>query len=242
MREISISKTAPNTKSYPLHKHKHWEIMYYLKGSGYLATSKRRIPFSKGSIIIVPPNHMHGSVSENDFVNISISCDFDNLFIFNDIVCVRDDADFEGEKLATLIFKNQHKSKNYLASLCSSYAHFILQNITYEKSINKAIGEIIDTISENFFDSEFDITAVLNQSGYAEDYIRAEFKKQTGQTPVDFLAKTRITHAKKLMEIYGNTLSVSDVAEACGYNDAFYFSRRFKQYVGASPKQYKNKL
>lgn len=239
MSEISISKTAPNTQRYPLHSHKYWEVMYYLKGSGYLATSNENIPFSKGSVIIVPPNFMHGSVSENGFVNISIGCDFDNLFRFNNIISVNDNVDSDGEKLASMIYKNQHKSNAYLSSLCNTYAHFILQNFTYEKSINNAIGKIVDIISENFYNIEFDVTAVLNQSGYAEDYIRAQFKKQTGQTPVDFLAKTRISHSKKLIEIYGNNLSVAEIAEACGFNDAIYFSRRFKQFVGVSPQKYK---
>lgn len=239
MHKISITKTAPHTKRYPLHQHNYWEVMYYLEGSGYLATDEEPIPFSKGSILIVPPNVMHGSVSEEGFINIAIGCDFDNLFMFGDIVTACDNAEFDGEKLAMLIYKNQHANTNYLSALCSAYALFILQNLTCEKNINKAIGKIINTVYENFFDANFDITVRLNQSGYVEDYVRSEFKKQTGETPIDFLAKTRITHAKKLMEIYGNELSVSEIAAACGFNDPVYFSRRFKQLVGTSPSQYR---
>lgn len=242
MSEISISKTAPNTKSYPLHRHGYWEVMYYLEGDGYLKTDTVNIPFTRGTIIIVPPNIMHGSVSKDGFTNISIGCDFDNLFMFGDIVSINDNVDFDGAKFVTLIYKNRYTSNNYISSLCSAYAHFILQNLTYEKRINKAIEEIIDTISKSFFDTEFDITVCLNQSGYAEDYIRAEFKKYTGKTPIDFLAKTRITHAKKLIEIYGNDFAVSNIAEACGFNDAIYFSRRFKEFEGISPKQYRTNL
>ncbi len=239
MNEIAISKTAPDTKKYPLHQHNYWEVMYYLSGSGYLATSGTNLPFSKGSIIIVPPHFLHGSVSEDGFVNISIGCDFDNLFRLSDIVVIQDNADFDGRNLATMIYKNQHKSNTYIASICSTYAYFILENLTHEKNLNHAIGEIINAISENFSDAKFDITDCLKQSGYAEDYIRAEFKRQTKETPIDFITKTRITHAKKLIEIYGDALSVADISEACGFYDATYFSRRFRQFVGMSPTQYK---
>ena len=242
MNVFSISKTIPNTKQYPLHRHNYWEAMYYLEGTGHLAGENGEIPFSKGKLIIVPPNILHGSSSENGFVNISIGCDFDNLFIFEDIIVIEDNTDFDGEKLAKLIYKNRHKSNGYLSSLCSAYTQFILQNLTYEKNINRAIVKIIDVASKHFFDSEFDITTTLNQSGYAEDYIRSEFKKQTGYSPIDFLAKLRIDHAKKLIEIFRNKLTVAEIGESCGFTDSAYFSRRFKQFVGVSPVRYKTNI
>ena len=102
--------------------------------------------------------------------------------------------------------------------------------------------KIIDVASKHFFDSEFDITTILNQSGYAEDYIRSEFKKQTGYSPIDFLAKLRIDHAKKLIEIFRNKLTVAEIGESCGFTDSAYFSRRFKQFVGVSPVRYKTNI
>lgn len=48
MQTVSMSKTAPNTTNYPLHKHLRWEIKYYLSGNGYLATEQKDIFFKKG--------------------------------------------------------------------------------------------------------------------------------------------------------------------------------------------------
>ena len=242
MTIFSVSKTPPNTQKYPLHSHTYWEIMYYLEGEGHLATDGGSIPFSKGSIIIVPPKFVHGSVSQAGFVNISIGSNFDNLFMFDKISQVSDNLDFDGKQLATLIYKNQHKGGNYLSSLCSAYAQFILQNLTCEKNISRAISNITDAVLKCFYDAEFDITALLKTSGYSEDYIRNEFKRQTGLTPIDFLTKIRIEHAKRLIDIYGDRISVAQIAESCGFNDAVYFSRRFRQFIGLSPKHYKTNL
>lgn len=239
MNTVSISKTAPNTQKYPLHCHRQWEIMYYLEGEGYLATEKKNYPFSVGSILIVPPYVMHGSVSEASFVNISVGCDFEGLFLHEDVITVQDNTDFDGRQLASLIYKNRHQSGHYMASLCAAYAQFILQNLTYENNIHRAIREIMDGICASFADTELDVTELLRQSGYAEDYIRSEFKKQTGRSPVDFLAKVRIDYAQKLLDIYGEKLPVSRIAEACGFRDPIYFSRRFKQFVGVSPANYR---
>ncbi len=242
MNNISVSKTAEGTKKYPLHKHSNWEIMYYLEGEGYLATEGQNIPFQKGSIIIVPPTLMHGSVSKNGFVNISIGGEFNHLLMHDKPLVLFDNAASDGEKLASLIFENRFAAPEYLSALCSAYIHFLLQNIECESSLSFAVAQIIKDATENFSDAGFNITESLNKSGYAEDYIRASFKEKTGQTPVAFLTKIRILHAKKLFEIYSKSISVCEAAEKCGFDDLVYFSKRFKQLVGVSPDIYRKDM
>lgn len=242
MTDFFISKTKLGTKKYPLHQHRNWEIMYYLKGEGYLATETDDIAFKPGTIIIVPPKITHGSVCEDGFVNISIGGDFGHLFILDTIVVQQDNEALNGERLSKLIFDNRFADEKYLSALCNAYAYFLLKNASCEKRINREISKIVKEITKNFFDPCFDVTALLKKSGYAEDYIRAEFKKTVALSPIDFLAKTRIEHAKKLFEIYGSTLSVSEVAGACGFEDPIYFSRRFKQFTAFSPTEYKKQL
>ncbi len=239
MNNFFISKTSEGTKKYPLHRHPYWEVMYYLSGVGHLATQNASIPFSPGTIIIVPPKYIHGSVSRDGFVNISIGGDFGHLFMFDSIIVQQDNDALNGERLSKLIFDNRSADAEYLSALCNAYAHFLLKNAVYEKKINREISKITDEITKNFFDPSFDVTDLLIKSGYAEDYIRTEFKKTVALSPIDFLSKTRIEHAKKLLEIYGSNLLVSEVAEACGFEDPIYFSRRFKQFTGLSPTEYK---
>lgn len=95
---------------------------------------------------------------------------------------------------------------------------------------------------KNFSDPLFDVTALLNLSGYTEDYIRAEFKKMIGLSPIGYMTKLRVEHAKKLFQIYGSSLTVAQVAEVCGFEDPIYFSRRFKQFIGVSPAEYKKQI
>ena len=242
MNEFFISTTKPGTKKYPLHQHREWEIMYYLSGEGHLATQEGAIPFEAGSIITVPPGIMHGSVSQDGFVNISIGGDFGHLFLFDHISVQKDHENRTGERLAQLIYDNRHANHDYLSALCIAYAHFLLQNSNRGKRITHAVQYIMEQMSTHFSNPCFSPASLLHQSGYAEDYIRAEFKKSTGVTPVDFLAKIRVEHARKLFEIYGASLSVSEVAEACGFEDPIYFSRRFKQWIGFSPAEYKKQM
>jgi hypothetical protein len=183
MSDFFISITKTGTKKYPLHQHPKWEIMYYLKGEGYLATQNENIPFKPGGIIIVPPGVTHGSVSQNGFVNISIGGDFSHLLLFDYISVQMDNENRNGERLARLIYDNRYVNIDYLSALCSTYAQFLLHNSNPKKRIIQAIRNIIEQVSASFTDPCFDITALLNQSGYAEDYIRAEFKKSICLSP-----------------------------------------------------------
>ena len=92
---------------------------------------------------------------------------------------------------------------------------------------------------ENYHDSNLSLNELLSESGYAQDYIRSHFKRITDKTPSEFLTQTRIEHASSLVETYANSLSLTEIAERCGYTDYVYFSKKFKQITGYSPRNYK---
>ena len=44
----------------------------------------------------------------------------------------------------------------------------------------------------------------------------------------------------KIIDIYKNKISLSEISERCGYLDYIYFSKRFKSVMGMSPREYRN--
>lgn len=240
--EMRITCTQDGVTSYPLHKHDNYEIMFYLQGEGHMRTTSKDYAFSPGSIIIVPPGITHGSTSVNGFKNISVSGRFENLLCFTETVVLSDNAEGEGRMLAAMIYNNRHKGNEYLSKLCSAYVHFILQNISIDGNINMSVNKIVSEITDRFYDSDINLKQILLKSGYAEDYIRAHFKKVTGKTPNEFLTDVRMKRAVFLIEIYAGTLTLEQIAYRCGYSDYVYFSKKFKKTVGESPQKYKNKF
>ena len=71
------------------------------------------------------------------------------------------------------------------------------------------------------------------------NYFRRVFKEATGQTPIEYINKIRITKASKLLK--EENVSISKVSELVGINDLNYFSRLFKTLMGCSPSDYKKK-
>lgn len=59
-------------------------------------------------------------------------------------------------------------------------------------------------------------------------------------SPQQFLINLRLTHAKKLLArtTVRGSLSISQIAYLCGYEDPLYFSHAFKACYGLSPKAF----
>lgn len=64
----------------------------------------------------------------------------------------------------------------------------------------------------------------------------ALFRKRYGTSPHDYLTRTRLQQAIRIM--LRPSQKLKDVAHAVGYDDEFYFSRLFKRVYGLSPSQY----
>ena len=145
----------------------------------------------------------------------------------------------EGKTLAQLIYDNRYGNSTYLSSLCTAYAYFLTQRFDIDSTMNQCVSNIISEISKSAFDPQINLALVLLKSGYSEDYIRSCFKKITGKTPNEFLTEIRIKHACYLIDIHQDNLSLSEIAEKCGYLDYVYFSKKFKSVMGLSPREYR---
>jgi len=222
------------------HKHKEYEIAIYTKGKAIYHTAEKDIPVSCGKITIVPPGVTHATEICDGIERIYIRGEFNQIFNLTSATVIQDNAKKEGLLLAKIIYENRYENPEYVSALVGAFVHFLLQSIRMDDEIGLAVKEVVNQITNNFYDSNLNVEEILEKSGYAEDYIRARFKKYTGRTPVEFLTKIRISHACYLIDRYKNSLSLYEVAEKCGYTDHVYFSRRFKQMVGMSPRTYMN--
>lgn len=81
------------------------------------------------------------------------------------------------------------------------------------------------------------LRTVARTLGFNASYFSARFKKETGQTLTEFILQERMRLAANLL--LTTRLQVQSVAQYCGYLDANYFSRTFRQSVGESPTDYR---
>lgn len=227
-----------NKESSP-HKHTYYEIVVFTKGKGIFHASGKDFEVHPGKIIIIPPQTVHYSSKIDDGLDrIYIGGDFNQFFNLNTPTVIWDNPENEGVLLAKMLYNNRYSTPEYVSSLVNAFTHFLLKNIKMENNIFMATKDIAEEISSDFYNCNINLSSILAKSGYAEDYIRAQFKAIMGKTPTEFLTRIRINHACFLIDTYRNSLSLAEIAEKCGYTDYVYFSRRFKQITKVSPRKY----
>jgi len=65
----------------------------------------------------------------------------------------------------------------------------------------------------------------------------AQFKRVVGSSPIDYLIKLRMEHARRLLK--ETSWSVKEVAVSLGYDDPLYFSRVFKSINQTAPSDFR---
>lgn len=73
------------------------------------------------------------------------------------------------------------------------------------------------------------------RAGLSSRYFSIKFKELLGVSAQSHIISMRIERAQHLLLYAG--MNVTEVADALGYRDIFFFSRQFKQYTGKSPSE-----
>lgn len=134
------------------------------------------------------------------------------------------------------------KQKLYASSLCAGLliaviSEILLMHAAPQQNEN-LVDAIIDYIAENYARSLTN-TAIGNKFGYHPNYINRLFVKQTGLSLHRYILNYRVSQS--VTQLFYTKLSLSEVAQSCGFPDYAYFSRVFKQQHGISPSEYRKK-
>ena len=87
------------------------------------------------------------------------------------------------------------------------------------------------------YNEEISIQALADHYGMTPGYLSSLFKKKTNKTIVQYITDLRMKRAREYLE--KSNLSIADIAQNVGFNEAQYFSRVFKKCVGVTPGQYR---
>lgn len=91
-------------------------------------------------------------------------------------------------------------------------------------------------IDDNYADPNMTVSLIAEHFQLNPSYMGSVFKKIYNQSLLQYITSVRMEASIRLMT--DRRYKVSDIAEMVGYTDAFYYSKRFKQIYGVSPKAY----
>ena len=89
-----------------------------------------------------------------------------------------------------------------------------------------------------FYRKERDVSFYARMQHITPRYFSAIIKEKTGDSALQWIVRMVITEAKQLLE--ESDLSIKEIADQLNFPTQSFFGKYFKQYVGDSPKEYRN--
>jgi len=120
----------------------------------------------------------------------------------------------------------------------------IRESIQFEQSVTitgiTQRSSFVETIHHHLLkhlsDPEFSVEALAKLLFVSRATLSRKCKEELGMSPGAYITETRLQHARNLLQ--ANTLSVSEIAYAVGFESLAYFSRSFKKHTGTPPSEY----
>lgn len=84
------------------------------------------------------------------------------------------------------------------------------------------------------------VDEVARSCGQSLRQLQRRFQSAFGITPQEFLIRTRVLEAAKLLE--QTALSAGEIATRCGFVDQSSFAQHFRRRIGASPAAYRKRI
>lgn len=249
-----IPKSLPPTWILMVNSHELINRIYYIitEGAGYIQNSKK-IPFKKGYFYFIPSNaNIEFYIDEPDFTHAYI--DFLNSKVYSRQVLEIKPADYpvlESQIEVFMRFLEQknifgitinprttaslyHETSMRIKSILSAFLYDI-DEILMPLKENPAIINSIEYIKSNYINNIKTSELAKNAAFSTNHFIRL-FEEYTGLTPHQYIKKLRLDMA---LEYLKTDLSITEIAEKCGYLTVSSFSNAFKKSFGQKPSNFR---
>jgi DNA-binding response OmpR family regulator/two-component sensor histidine kinase len=106
-----------------------------------------------------------------------------------------------------------------------------------EQAEHEFVRKIRELVEANFFNYEFSVEQLCKLIFMSHSQLHRKLEALTGCSPNRFIRIIRLKKAKGLLS--NPALSIGVIALDCGYADAGYFARVFKQEYGVTPQEWR---
>jgi AraC family transcriptional regulator of arabinose operon len=102
--------------------------------------------------------------------------------------------------------------------------------------LDPRVQQALHFISQHYTDN-WPVETVAQHCHLSTPRLASLFKQQLGVSPLQWRDQLRMRQARQ--QLQAGQQRIAELAQQLGYPDALHFSRRFKQLVGVSPRQFR---
>jgi AraC-like DNA-binding protein len=236
------------------------EIFIQLGGSTEFSFPDQRLTLQPGHVCVVPRGMPHGEVArstQEPFENVVVSFYNDTIYVHvaHERAPGRPTVDnvhfFTTELFADLIsyldrIGELHQAdpvRNAVAIRALLLAEFSLLLSVIEAPV-RHLPQTTDTIAlckwlihQKLHDENLNLESLAAELDCSSSNLSRLFHRQVGERIIEHINRLRIQNATDTLR--QTRLSVKVIAVGCGYRDAGYFGRVFRQATGRSPQQFR---
>ena len=108
-----------------------------------------------------------------------------------------------------------------------------------ETGYSKLIRDTIQFVEAHCNEQELSVNDIAKGMNFSAAHLNVLFRKETGITIKQYISDYRLNLSKKLLR--NEHMKIVEIAERCGFSNANYFAKFFRNAVGMSPLEYRQK-
>ena len=124
--------------------------------------------------------------------------------------------------------------------LKEKYMSAIIHSGSNKKMHNDVNMDFLQTITNIIYaeinNPKLNSTFLADKMAISVSQLSRKLNGITGYSTISYVLQLKLNKAKKLLAT--EDISITEVADACGFYDANYFSRTFKKEFGVSPSNF----
>lgn len=253
-----VYRTVETGYAFELSRVTHDSIAFLCQGEAeyfFGRDEKSPVMFGSGDILSLPKGTWREGVfraRESKFFSVQFvrptNCNVINHDIWHHLLHSPAVLKVEHPAYVEGLFRKIHQLKGRQGLGCQVEVEGLLLQIigamlqTYERQdvpphLLHVVQRVETFLLDNFHNPSITVSKLAKQVGWSISYFTASFKRVTGETPLLYLRRVRMNHARDLLA--QGDLSISKVARMVGYEDPAYFSRVFQQSIGIPPSRWR---
>lgn len=250
-----------------LHQHEEYQISYIEKGVGSLIVGNTINRYKEGDLFIIGSNLPHvfnsdiGIIEESHMLSIFFTKESFGKGFFeieelkqlqSFFLKAENGFTIETSKDYNSIIESIFKARKMdrfilflnLLKLISKRKSKPLSSFINLKKFNdnegKRMSAVFNYTLENF-QKEISLTTISQEAAMTKNAFCKYFKKRTNKTYTSFLNELRVEKSCNLLKT-NKELTIAEIAELSGFQNISNFNRKFKQYIGSSPRVFRKEF
>lgn len=230
------------------------ELIYCLKGKGWLKQSGQKLHIQKGDLIWINCHqpHEYGANFDQPWEVYWVRIEGPKLERMCNILSVSENPVFNNLPYAECASFYQQLFDLIPSSAPEAPAriHAVLANLLalafcarnqqtqttpiIPASLNRPVERM-----KLFFFEHHTVATLAKMARMSPTHFSRVFKASFGTSPIDWLRRERINQAKR--RLAETTASIKEIAEQTGYRDRYFFSKDFKRHTGLTPREFRRR-